>query len=154
MLEVAALTVLVLLAWAACAAALFVLFSSVFIVNESQTALVLNLGKVVRSDLKPGLHFKWPLVEEVRRALLGHLQDHYALYGEFTGVRSARKHIGWYVRSLPEGEAFRMEMNGIEDSATQLDAVGRFFDALAERTDRLPVPSAEPHARELLDADA
>jgi tRNA-dihydrouridine synthase B len=28
----------------------------------------------------------------------GHLQDHYALYGEYTGVRSARKHIGWYVR--------------------------------------------------------
>lgn len=51
----------------AIAAALFVLFSSVFIVNESQTALVLNLGKVVRSDLEPGLHFKWPLVEEVRK---------------------------------------------------------------------------------------
>ena len=51
----------------AIAAALFVLFSSVFIVNESQTAIVLNLGKVVRSDLKPGLHFKWPLVEEVRK---------------------------------------------------------------------------------------
>jgi modulator of FtsH protease HflC len=43
------------------------LFSSIFIVNESQTALVLNLGKVVRSDLKPGLHFKLPLVEEVRK---------------------------------------------------------------------------------------
>ncbi|MCX7033775.1 MAG: protease modulator HflC [Arenimonas sp.] len=40
---------------------------SVFIVNEGQTALVLNLGKVVRSDIKPGLHFKWPLVEEVRK---------------------------------------------------------------------------------------
>lgn len=51
----------------AIAAALFVLFSSVFIVNESQTAIVLNLGKVVRSDIKPGLHFKWPLVEEVRK---------------------------------------------------------------------------------------
>ena len=51
----------------AIAAALFVLFSSVFIVNESQTAIVLNLGKVVRSDLKPGLHFKWPLVEDVRK---------------------------------------------------------------------------------------
>jgi membrane protease subunit HflC len=40
---------------------------SVFIVNESQTALVLNLGKVVRSGIKPGLHFKLPLVEEVRK---------------------------------------------------------------------------------------
>jgi len=46
---------------------LFLLVSSVFVVSESQTALVLNLGKVVRSDLKPGLHFKWPLVEEARK---------------------------------------------------------------------------------------
>ena len=38
-----------------------------FIVNESQTAIVLNLGKVVRSDLKPGLHFKVPFVQEVRK---------------------------------------------------------------------------------------
>ena len=43
------------------------LTSSVFQVNESQTAIVLNLGKVVRSGLQPGLHFKWPLVETVRK---------------------------------------------------------------------------------------
>ena len=47
--------------------ALLLLMGSVFVVNESQTAIVLNLGKIVRSDLKPGLHFKLPLVEEVRR---------------------------------------------------------------------------------------
>ena len=40
---------------------------SVYQVNESQTAIVLNLGKVVRSGIEPGLHFKWPLVEEVRK---------------------------------------------------------------------------------------
>jgi len=49
------------------AAALLLLLSSTFVINESQTAIVLNLGKIVRSDLKPGLHFKWPLVEEVRK---------------------------------------------------------------------------------------
>mgnify|MGYP003412178942 FL=1 len=48
-------------------AALLVLVSSTFIVNESQTAIVLNLGKVVRSDLKPGLHFKVPFIEQVRK---------------------------------------------------------------------------------------
>ena len=47
--------------------ALLLALSSVFIVNESQTAIVLNLGKVVRSNLKPGLHFKVPMVEEVRK---------------------------------------------------------------------------------------
>ena len=40
---------------------------SSFIVNESQTAIVLNLGKIVRTNLQPGLHFKWPMVEEVRK---------------------------------------------------------------------------------------
>jgi modulator of FtsH protease HflC len=43
------------------------LFSSAYKVDEEQTAIVLNLGKIVRSDIKPGLHFKWPLVEEVRK---------------------------------------------------------------------------------------
>jgi membrane protease subunit HflC len=43
------------------------LMSSIFQVNESQTAIVLNLGKVVRTGLKPGLHFKWPVVESVRK---------------------------------------------------------------------------------------
>ncbi len=47
--------------------AIFALLTSVFIVNESQTAIVLNLGKVVRSDLQPGLHFKVPFVEQVRK---------------------------------------------------------------------------------------
>jgi membrane protease subunit HflC len=40
---------------------------STFVVAEGQTAIVLNLGKVVRSGLEPGLHFKWPLVEDVRK---------------------------------------------------------------------------------------
>ena len=48
-------------------AALLGAMGSVYVVNESQTAIVLNLGKVVRSGIKPGLHFKLPLVEEVRK---------------------------------------------------------------------------------------
>ena len=92
--------------------------------------------------LATGTHLAPPLVAEVQRALLAHLQDHYALYGEFTGVRSARKHIGWYVRSLPGGEAFRTQMNAMEDSTTQLSATARFFDALAARGDRMPVATA------------
>ena len=38
--------------------------------------------------LATGTHLAPPLVAEVRRLLLDHLQDHYALYGEFTGVRT------------------------------------------------------------------
>ena len=103
--------------------------------------------------LATGTRLAPPLVAEVQRALLEHLQDHYALYGEFTGVRSARKHIGWYVRALPGGEAFRAEMNGIEDSAAQLSAVRRFFDALGASMDRLPAPAAGA-PKELAENDA
>ena len=46
--------------------ALLLLLGSVFVVSEGQSALVLNLGKVVRSDIGPGLHFKLPLVESAR----------------------------------------------------------------------------------------
>jgi tRNA-dihydrouridine synthase B len=79
-----------------------------------------------------------PLVAEVKQLLLDHLQDHYTLYGEFLGARTARKHIGWYVRSLPGGEEFRARMNLIEDCGRQAGAVAGFFDALNDRMDRLP----------------
>jgi tRNA-dihydrouridine synthase B len=91
-----------------------------------------------------GEHLAPPLVAEVRRALLEHLQDHYGLYGEYTGVRSARKHIGWYVRDLPDGDTFREHMNTLETAEQQLAAVGHFLDGLASQMDRLPVASAQP----------
>ena len=54
-------------AWIALAvAAVLALLGSVYVVNEGQSAIVLNLGRVVRSDIGPGLHFKWPLVESAR----------------------------------------------------------------------------------------
>ena len=103
--------------------------------------------------LQTGTELAPPLVAEVQRALVAHLQDHYALYGEFTGVRSARKHIGWYVRSLPGGEAFRAEMNTVEDSTTQLSAVHRFFEGLASRMDRLPA-ATDARTEELAENEA
>src|SRR3546814_387933 len=43
--------------------ALFGLMGSIYVVAEGHTAIVLNLGRVARSDIGPGLHFKWPLIE-------------------------------------------------------------------------------------------
>jgi tRNA-dihydrouridine synthase B len=88
--------------------------------------------------LATGTQLAPPLVAEVRRLLLEHLQQHYALYGDYSGVRTARKHIGWYVRDLPGGEQFRSEMNAIEDCDAQWRAVAEFFDVLAARMDRIP----------------
>lgn len=51
---------------AAAVAALFALMGSIFVVQEGHSAIVLNLGRVVRTDIGPGLHFKVPLLETAR----------------------------------------------------------------------------------------
>jgi len=83
-----------------------------------------------------------PATREVRQWLLEHLQDHYALYGEAVGVRTARKHIGWAVHELPGGEAFRAVMNRLDDIRSQVHAVATYFDELAERHPQLPQMAA------------
>jgi tRNA-dihydrouridine synthase B len=103
--------------------------------------------------LATGTHLAPPLVAEVRRLMLDHLQQHYALYGDYSGVRTARKHIGWYVRDLPGGERFRSEMNAIEDCEAQWRAVADFFDVLAEQMDRIP-PNAGGSTRTPSDEQA
>lgn len=95
--------------------------------------------------LATGEHLAPPLVAEVRRLLADHLQDHYSLYGELAGVRTARKHIAWYVHGLPGSEEFRARMNRLEDTRAQTAAVADYFDGLAAVTDRMParpVPAA------------
>lgn len=93
--------------------------------------------------LATGTELPPPPTADVRRWLLEHLDDHHALYGEFTGVRSARKHIGWAVRALPGGEAFRAAMNTLETADAQRRAVATFFDELADRHPLLPQAGAE-----------
>ena len=63
--------------------------------------------------------------------LVAHLHDLYAFYGEYTGVRVARKHISWYTKGLAGSAAFRHAMNQLESSAAQLAAVDEFFGELA-----------------------
>ncbi len=91
----------------------------------------------IRHFLETGRHLPAPEVEEIRRVLVQHLHDLYAFYGEFTGVRVARKHISWYTRGLHGATDFRHAMNRIELAPEQVDAVTGYFDALADRGERL-----------------
>ncbi|WP_051378893.1 tRNA dihydrouridine synthase DusB [Derxia gummosa] len=79
-----------------------------------------------------------PTIGEVRDALVEHLHSHYAFYGELTGLRTARKHIGWYVRDLPGGETFRARMNTLESTQAQVEATVEFLDSLGPAHARLP----------------
>ncbi len=79
-----------------------------------------------------------PLVAEVRHLLREHLHDHYTLYGDYLGVRTARKHIGWYLKGLPGAEDFRRHLNLIEDCQRQVLAVSDYLDHINQGMDRLP----------------
>jgi tRNA-dihydrouridine synthase B len=87
--------------------------------------------------LRTGDTLPAPLVDEVRELMNEHLPAHYAFYGEYLGVRTARKHIGWYVEDLPGGEEFRQRMNLLESTAEQLAAVDAFFKSQHRYGERL-----------------
>ena len=92
--------------------------------------------------LRTGEYLPAPLVAEVRALMDEHLRAHYAFYGESLGVRTARKHIGWYVRDLPGGEVFRQAMNRLENCEEQLAAVSEFFDLQSAYGERLQYASS------------
>ena len=76
-----------------------------------------------------------PSLPEVRDILLGHLQHLHAFYGEVSGVRIARKHLGWYAKDRPEHSeeqraAFRAVVNRAETPEAQLRLTRDYFDAL------------------------
>lgn len=85
-----------------------------------------------------------PSYGELRSMLLDHLEDHYQFYGEYTGVRSARKHIGWYLADLPDATTWLPLINSINCTLEQSRTLDRwlqsypsdepFMTACSERT--------------------
>ena len=93
--------------------------------------------------LRTGKVLPPPEINEVRALMAQHLRAHYAFYGDYLGVRTARKHIGWYVQDLVGGEAFRQQMNLLENCDAQLAAVDAFFESQYKLGERLQYVPAE-----------
>lgn len=83
--------------------------------------------------LQTGEKLPEPGTKEVRDILLEHLQNLYAFYGEYTGVRMARKHISWYSKGQRHGAAFRQAVNQAETVKDQLQITKDFFESLLVR---------------------
>ena len=71
-----------------------------------------------------------PSLREIRDILLGHLDHLHAFYGELSGVRIARKHLGWYAKDRPENAAFRAVVNRADSADEQIALTRDYFDAL------------------------
>ena len=77
--------------------------------------------------LETGRTLAPPSLDEQRNVLINHLENLYDFYGEYSGVRIARKHIGWYCKQHPNTDLFRQRINKIETIKQQLDQVNEFF---------------------------
>ncbi len=95
------------------------------------------LFREIEHFLKTGERLPSPEVNEILDVLLHHVHELYEFYGEYTGVRVARKHISWYTKGLAGSARFRHGMNMLESSAQQLQAVRDFFDEQLQRGERL-----------------
>ncbi|HEX2793892.1 MAG TPA: tRNA-dihydrouridine synthase, partial [Croceicoccus sp.] len=75
-------------------------------------------GRDVRPD--PTLAEQLALIVEHYEAMLEH-------YGRFTGVRMARKHLGWYTKGLPGSAEFRNKVNFVDDADAALAMIREFY---------------------------
>lgn len=64
---------------------------------------------------------------EMEPVLLEHLAALHRFYGEELGVRIARKHVGWYLATLPGAREFRTQFNRLDTTDAQSAYVRRFF---------------------------
>jgi tRNA-dihydrouridine synthase B len=74
-----------------------------------------------------------PSWEEVRDIMLDHLVDLYHFYGEYTGVRVARKHLGWYCKDQPGSDLFWQKVARVEQSDEQIRATENYFKQLIQQ---------------------
>ena len=93
--------------------------------------------------LATGEHLPLPEVAEIHRVLINHLHELYSFYGEYSGVRIARKHISWYTKGLVGSASFRHAMNQLQGTDQQLAAINEFFSQLAGYGRQLTYVEAE-----------
>ncbi len=83
--------------------------------------------------LKTGEHLAAPNIAEVKQVLLGHLDELYQFYGEYSGCRIARKHIAWYTKGLRSSNEFRQNMYKVETTHQQAQVVEAYFNQLLDQ---------------------
>ncbi|OFW75963.1 MAG: tRNA dihydrouridine synthase DusB [Alphaproteobacteria bacterium RIFCSPHIGHO2_01_FULL_41_14] len=84
----------------------------------------------VNHFLKTGERLPDPSLAVQEETILGHLEDMMEHYGEYTGVRMSRKHLGWYSRGLHNSADFRVQINQQETAEALKNLVRKFYGTL------------------------
>ncbi len=87
----------------------------------------------IRHYLATGEKLADPSISEQRDIVLEHFDAILTHYGVGTGVKIARKHIGWYSKGLPNSAEFRQQVFTLTEPDAVRDALRRFYDPVIER---------------------
>ena len=90
------------------------------------------LGQVIEF-LKTGVAPPDPPPGVIAATVLTHFDEMLRYYGRDTGMRMARKHIGWYSKGLPGSAEFRATVFRVADAESVRDMIRAFFDSLIDR---------------------
>lgn len=77
-----------------------------------------------------------PELEKVSATLKQHVQDLHQFYGDYMGVRIARKHVGWYLKAHPVERSVLKDFNTLEQTQDQLQAIDSLFQRLTLLKDK------------------
>ncbi len=119
--------------------------SSVFTVNERELAILFALGKIEKADYEPGLHFKWPFVNNVRKYEKRIITADTAPQRYLTQEQKpliVDYYVKWRIRDV---ETYYKTMQGMETRARQQfqSIVNKgLLDAFGERTLQEVISSA------------
>ena len=80
--------------------------------------------------LRTGEELAEPPLAEQFELMLEHYDAMLEHYGRETGVKMARKHLGWYTKGLPGSAEFRNKVNFIDDAGAVVRALGEFYAPL------------------------
>jgi tRNA-dihydrouridine synthase B len=86
--------------------------------------------------LRTGEQLPEPPLTQIRDILLTHLRELYRFYGDVMGPRIARKHVSWYLQTVPDSEIFRKTFNGMDNAEVQLTSIHHFFEQLLMREEK------------------
>lgn len=68
-----------------------------------------------------------PSIQEIAQLVTQHVRKLHSFYGNYSGIRIARKHVGWYLKTLADDSSFRNTFNRIEEAEEQLEQLHQFF---------------------------
>jgi tRNA-dihydrouridine synthase B len=88
----------------------------------------------IKYFLEHGAHAAPLDPEELRDIMLAHLDELHQFYGDSTGVRVARKHIGWYCEGRSDASSFRERVMRVESTERQRAIVAEYFSSSSEAT--------------------